>query len=214
MLNHCGAKCGISLPSGLSIVTFAHEGRAEREYSLPRQLWNNNILFTNAAIGHGDGHWEHIVKIGHALCAIRNARTPYILICDAKDVAVQSLEGIVERLAMTGLGVLYNATSSRWVDEEIETMRDEEKMGNYKFLNAGVCIGRKDALFDFYGAVYEELRVDRYGDFSEQAYVRKAFDSRQDYVGIDHGRKLFQVVSHSAYYTTRLSFENDAIIIW
>ena len=79
---------------------------------------------------------------------------------------------------------------------------DRYKYGIYNYLNAGICIGKTDALIEFYQECWDIAKYDSKNPYhsSEQYYVRKVFDTHQDTVFFDWDCRFFQIW-HKATYT-------------
>lgn len=183
----------ISLPNNLTIITIT---TSDCVSPLIEQLEENSIRYVNplSEISSLQCNWKNTDKIKYIRDALDEVNTECVLILDGSDVTINSLDGIIEKFESTGLDILYNASCWRFPNEPIDFVENRYMLGEFNYLNAGACIGKTEALKNFYSECVDELNTYRKRVIdSEQYFVRKVFDKHQDKIFFDWECKIFQV---------------------
>lgn len=161
--------------------------------ALDYQLRLNEISYINPAKKH-IGKWTNSKKVAYIIKGLKQCKQEYVLVLDGADVCVMSdLTDIVERFKTYKKDIIFNATVWHYPKVEIDNVEDRKQYGKYCYLNAGCCIGKKEALIKFYEECYRLIRQERRKNPSEQFYVRQVFDKHKDKVFFDYECKIFQI---------------------
>lgn len=177
------------------------------------QCEKNNIPLYNTALK--EKNWNNTVKIKHVLQCLEQITTDYVLIVDGRDVIfVNDLDdSFIEKYKDLGKPIIYNGTPiaypSNVVIEPLSELLNIK--GKQRYLNAGVCIGEKEALKDFYQKA-EEIRKTMDDNRSEQLIIRKTKLKNSDLVWHDTENKIFRIV-HKFDTVTNWVDENTCIMI-
>ena len=170
-----------------------------------RECWNhspirkqcqfNDIPLYNLAMNQTQ--WNNTLKMNYIIKCLEWIDTEYAFISDGRDVIlVNDLDdAFIEKYKAFGKPILYNATPNSFpiIVEDINYIVHVK--GNHKFLNAGVCFGKKKELLEFYKTALELTKgsLDRN---SEQEFIRQSFVRHQDIATYDSESKLFMNVHH------------------
>jgi len=187
----------IQLPKNISIVTTMTKAPLYSQPLLTEQLTASKIPYVNKAKNVDYQNWQMTQKPGFIIKGLKSVKTDYVLILDTIDVLLAGdCRDIIKRFLPFKKDILYNATANRWPNEIIDKVRDRDWRGKFCHLNAGACIGKTNALLDFYTEV---ANTDNTGNtrHSEQWLVRKVFDKHQDTVDFDWECKIFQTMSRA-----------------
>jgi len=207
----------LRLPDDITVVTFTDSKRREARSPLTRQLTRSGVPFVNAGLffdRRRDGEWRNWFKIKFLPDVLSDVGTRYVLILDADDVAVQTFDGMLENFRVYGVPVLFGASKARYPDLAIDTVRDRDSMGEYRYLNAGTCIGETDRILDFYTRcrdLYDEGEAIALN--SEQHIVREAFNDCQDWVAFDYRSIVFQTFGVSKNGMTKVELDEDSNVM-
>lgn len=163
-----------------------------------QQLEKNCVPYVNS-VKEPLLEWSNIEKVSLILEALKEVKTEFCLIVDGRDVIFNSFEGILEKFKATGLRMLYNATKNNFPRAEIDKIHDRDWRGDFKYFNAGCCIGYTKDLIDFYQECFDIK--DSLPDVdiinSEQYILRHIFakyseDVNQKYIDFDYDCNIFQ----------------------
>lgn len=189
-----GKKTTFYKPYNLEIISIITPSYLNNDNTaLDYQLKLNNIEYINPAKRY-IGKWSNSKKVGFIIKALKQVKQEYVLIMDGSDVCVMSdLSDIIERFKTYKKDIIFNATVWHYPKLEIDNVEDRKQYGKYCYLNAGCCIGRKDALIKFYQECQRLIKKDKRKNPSEQFYVRQVFDKHQDTVFFDYECKIFQI---------------------
>lgn len=176
------------------------------------QLTKSGIAYINT-VPENHKMWLNKDKAGYIVEALKEVTTPYALILDGNDtVIVDGLDDLVYKFNGYGKDIIFNATQNRFPDIEIDQIDNIDGhwgvsraifFGPFCHLNAGVCLGKADALRWFYEEVKEAASKENIP--SEQYYVRRIFGKHQDTVFFDYDCRLFQAFNKGMM----LHFEED-----
>jgi hypothetical protein len=174
------------LPEDLSILTV----QTGNNSLLQNQLQGQNIPYHNPAEDF-HGQWNNQLKPQFIIEGLEEIHSKYTLILDGSDVVIMTLTGIIEAFKEQEKVILFNATKSNYPKENIDRVINRDFFGDWRYLNAGCCIGETDALGEFYAEVVKEPENEWH---SEQAMVRAVFDHYQEYAAFDWQCKIFQTM--------------------
>lgn len=184
-----------TMPEDLSIISIMTPDVVESS-PLHYQLTKNNVSYINT-VPADHKMWINRHKPRYVKKALELVRTNYCLILDGNDVViVDNLDDIIEKFNCYERDIIYNATSNRFPNLEVDKIpgiKDDQRImmfGPFCFLNAGVCIGKTEALRWFYDEVIEAVEKENIP--SEQYFVRKVMNNHQDKVFFDYDCRLFQ----------------------
>lgn len=200
----------ITISDKLSIISPNTKDFLSKSY-VYSQLLASGVHMFNSAIDITK--WNNTKKIESILNDLNEIKTEYVLILDGRDTIItHNLDDtFIEKFESLGKPIIYNGTPFAFPEEEIESLYDLLACKNRnKFLNAGVCIGKRDALIEFYNYVLEEKKLDP-KTISEQLLVRRAAVKRKDLVGVDSGNLIFRI-AHQA--DTREHFDGKNLYLY
>lgn len=158
------------------------------------QCEHNSIPLYNTAIS--ETHWSNTLKISHILKSLELVNTQYVLIVDGRDVTfVNDLDNkFIQTFESFNCPIIYNGTPVAYPEVAIEPLHEIlSHKGKQKFLNAGVCIGDRKALIEFYTVAYQ-IHLNNPGNKSEQLIIRKARQKHPNLASFDEYNKLFRIV--------------------
>ncbi|MDR1755241.1 MAG: hypothetical protein LBR74_10185 [Eubacterium sp.] len=195
------------IPDNIDIISVITDDCLENA-PLHKQLLHNKIRYINPVKGKKI-NWVMTMKIPLILDGLIESKKEYSLVLDGLDVVIISdLNGIIEKFLTYNKKVLFNATIWKLPGMLTETLKNRQQYGKYKFLNAGCCFGKTKDLIDFYKYVKEVFESSRETKKSEQYFIRKAFDKRQEEVFFDYECKIFQV-----WHSTKEIYEGDKVYL-
>jgi hypothetical protein len=180
----------------IEILTCASE---EELSKLIIQLKNNNIPYINYNKPSFYHIWDNTMKIKYLCDWLEKNMNPekVYVILDGYDIAIQSFEWMYEKFIQSGKDIIFNATKHNWPNIDIDRYRDRDFVGEFKYFNAGACIGKGEAIYKFYKECLEELKNTTYNPWkSEQYIVRKVWAKHSEdpnrKIDFDHGCNIFQ----------------------
>lgn len=184
----------IVFPENLCIVTVSN---LESESMLIQQLKSNNIDYIN--IVPQGSLWNNTLKIGYINDSLSMVDSEYVLILDGNDVLINGdITNIINRFKNFNLGALYNATKNDYPQVLIDKIRDRDFRGEFRFFNAGACIGTTEFLRNFYS---QAQKIQDSGIenplMSEQYIIRHAFAKNTDKVDFDYNCQIFQTFART-----------------
>lgn len=182
---------------------------------LQRQLNTYEIQVINCYIQNND-KWTNPYKIKCIYNALKNIQTKYILILDGYDVLIYSWNNIIEKFKSFNTGIVFNTTKNNY-PEYYGDISNKQYTSSFKYLNAGCCIGYKDALINFYEQTnnfYQNQPMNKWN--SEQYIIRNIFSKYCNYNQIDYNLVkldteciIFQTFGQIKY---KQNFNGDFII--
>lgn len=178
---------------------------------LREQCEHNNVEIINPALN--ETGWNNTKKIDYILEALDMTDAEYCLILDGRDVQIcNDLDDeFIEKYKSLGFPVLYNGTPAAYPKAIIESIQELMRIkGKQKYLNAGVCIGTREALKDFYQYAAEINRKNPNNN-SEQLIIRKTRKLHPDLAGHDTDNKIFRIIH--TYDTVVADVEDGYILI-
>jgi hypothetical protein len=204
-------KIGGNKPENLTIITTETD---PENAILTQQLYLNDIPYINS-VNDDLLEWSNINKIDFIIDALEKTETEYTLILDGRDVIINTFEGIIEKYKSTGLNILFNSTKNNFPRVEIDKLHDRDWRGNFKYFNAGCCIGETKELLKFYNECKELIPTlpDLEIFNSEQYIIRHGFakyseDVNQRFIDFDWECNIFQTFAQ----TRLLKEENNYIV--
>lgn len=118
-----------------------------------------------------------------------------VIILDGYDTAIQTLEHISDKYKQYGRSIIFNATKHNYPEINIDSVQDRDIRGEFKYFNAGVCIGDCNSLKRFYNECKKQLEIEPTNIWnSEQYTIRQVFNKMQDIVDFDSQCILFQTM--------------------
>lgn len=128
--------------------------------------------------------WNNYLKFAFNIQACRETRAKYVMGCDAHDVILlSSPDEILERFLSFNCKLLFNAERYFYpnVPEPIAQewrQFEEQHYSGFPYLNAGIWIGERDFVLDFFSAC-DKVRVHDLFDCSNYRALRS------DFIGCD-----------------------------
>ena len=185
----------IKLPANIEIVTVSNN---PSDAMLIKQLSQNQIPFINKAeIG---GSWYNTKKIGYILEALQDVKSEYVLILDADDVLLtNSIPEIIVRFIDYGKKILYGATKNNFPYMLIDKIYNRDFRGDFRYFNAGTCIGYKDYCIKFYEKAAKILSENIIYNpaNSEQLIIRHVFKDHTNEIDFDYKCNIFQTLGNT-----------------
>ena len=178
---------------------------------LRKQCENNDIKILNPAIN--EKNWNNTKKIDYILKAIQNTKKQYYLILDGRDVQICANldEEFIEKFKNFGKPIVYNGTPNAYPPVVIESVQEIiDIKGKQKYLNAGVCIGKREALIEFYEKAADINRQNP-NNHSEQLIIRMARKKHPELATHDSNNDIFRIVH--AYDTKILKVDDGYTLI-
>lgn len=161
------------------------------------QLELSNMPYVNACPEETE-KWSNVDKIKNYVAALEKTTSEYSLLVDGYDVLFfrDIDDEFIQKFEEMHKKVLFNATKNNHPNFDIDFIENREKLGEFKYLNAGVVFGRTEDLLSFYKEV---LNLTQKKDImnpwqSEQLYVRMAANGNEG-VAFDYECSLFQTFS-------------------
>jgi len=179
----------------INIVTCVSD---ESQSKLIKQLKENNIPFVNCYKCGFYHVWQNPMKIKFIYDFLLSAdENKTYLILDGYDTAIQTLDGLFDKLVSSKKDVLFNSTKHNWPDVFVDQLPERDFRGEFRCFNAGCVIGYGKLLKKFYKNCFEELNETKYNPWeSEQYIVRKVWSNyAQDeyrYIDFDWECNIFQ----------------------
>ena len=183
------ADTEVSVPANVGIVTFAT--RNAHQPLFVGQLEERKIAYLNPAADLK--LWRNPMKLSLAAKALAELSTEYALVADGNDVMLaKPLDDIVQRFEAYGKAVLFGATKTNHPPIYIDQLKDRDWLGEFRFLNAGTCFGRRENLLAFYRRAADLADEIPNPWESEQLIVRHVFAEDVEEVGFDWRCSIFQ----------------------
>lgn len=166
---------------------------------LINQLMANDYSYYNSLVDRNIA-WIPERKILHVLDSLKLCKEEYALILDGNDVVIfDDINDVIERFETYDKKIIYNSTIWMYPHVIIDDVENRGQYGQYCFLNAGCAIGKTSDLIEFYEYAWDILYRTPKPVSSEQYYIRKAFDKKQDEVFFDWDCRVFQCWHKQAY---------------
>lgn len=177
---------------------------------LRKQCENNNVEILNPAID--EKNWNNTKKIGYIFEALQQTKKQLCLILDGRDVQICADLGdeFIGKFKSFDRPIVYNGTPCAYPHVAIESIQEVLSVkGRQKYLNAGVCIGERNALYKFYTKAAEINRQNP-DNRSEQMIIRLARKKYPEYATHDAGNDIFRIV-HA--YDTKVNECHDGYVL-
>ena len=179
----------------ITIVTCATD---ENLSKLICQLKENNVPYVNCFKPSFYHIWNNTLKIKYLCEYLSTVDDKKIyMILDGFDVGVQSLDGLYDKFIATGKQIMFNSTKHNWPGVSIDRLHERDFIGEFKYFNAGACIGYGKAIRDFYNQCLEEMKntTDNIWE-SEQYIIRKVWakysEDKDRVIDFDYNCNMFQ----------------------
>lgn len=147
-----------------------------------------NFIYNKNALNK---EWHMPDKIKYILELLKDINTEYCIITDARDVLITANldNNFINNFLDYNCDILYNATISKYPKLTLQSdYHIKGKSGKFKYLNAGLCIGKTKSLLDWYQYLNNNFI---YESESEQYILRKLYNNSFN-IKIDGKRKLFR----------------------
>lgn len=199
----------IKISDNLSIISIM-EQKCWQSSPIKIQCQNNRIPIYNPAFH--ETSWNNTLKIKYILQSLNDLLTDYILILDGRDtLIVNDLDDkFISRFKQLNQPIIYNGTPVAYPKISVETLQELIQInGKQKFLNAGVCIGERTALINFYTKA-EKINEQHPDNQSEQYIIRLTRHFYPELAGHDAQNKLFRIIHQ---YDTLVKEDNHTVIL-
>ena len=183
----------ITISNNISIVSIMNES-CWTNSPIRTQCENNNVQIYNTAMN--EVRWNNVLKISHILKCLEQINTDYVLIVDGRDtILVNNLdEEFLDKFKQFNCPIVYNGTPIAYPNIRIEPIQELIRIkGKQRYLNAGVCIGRKEALKEFYTKA-EEICKSYPNATSEQLIIRKTRLLNPELATWDTENDIFRII--------------------
>lgn len=203
-------KRNINISNNLSIVSIMDKACWETS-PVRKQCEFNNISLYNTALDCNS--WNNTLKINHILECLKLINTEYVLIVDGRDVIfVNDLDDtLIYKYKTFEVSIVYNGTPVAYPKKYVESLQEIISVkGKQKYLNAGVCLGTKNALTEFYTKA-SEINEKYPSNKSEQYIIRLTRKLYPELAVHDSENKIFRIVHE--YDTTIKEVNGKNIII-
>ncbi len=194
----------------ISIISIMNKEYYKNSF-IVKQCEKNNIKIYNTALYESD--WTNTIKIEHIIQCLFEINTPYVLILDGRDTIITHDLDVefLSKYQKFEKPIVYNGTPVAYPKKAVEPIQEIIKIkGKQKFLNAGVCIGERNALIHFYEKAVK-IKDNLYNNNSEQLIIRICRQQNMSLVGIDHNNELFRIIHH---YDTKIeTYGNNYVLI-
>jgi hypothetical protein len=189
------ANRNFKISKDLSIISIMTNDYWE-DSPLRRQCDLNGVKIYNSALEATN--WNNTMKIDFILECLDQVTTPYVIICDGRDVVIcNDLDDkFIETYKKQAFPVMYNSTIFRYPDIAVESMFDMlSQPGEFKYFNAGVCVGDVENLKAFY-RLCKKYNKKLANNTSEQLVLRtaRAYGDKYKTIGIDSYSQLFRTL--------------------
>jgi hypothetical protein len=177
----------IIVPNNLHIVTF---NNGSSSHNKDVGSLENSIKNKCTVMGSDIKEWNNVKKISLIIDFLKLNKTEYILSCDSSDVVIFSLDKIIEKFLNKSCEILFNAEKNVWprgYNNEKEWFREP-----FCYLNAGVCIGKRESMLQFYEQCLSLIMPN---DQSEQKIVKQTFYKWYPKILIDDDCSVFQTLN-------------------
>jgi hypothetical protein len=185
----------IVLPENLEIVTVTNQ---PEDSMLIKQLIRNNIPFHNKAIP--GGYWNNLMKIDYIREALEEVKSEYVLILDAGDVLLNhKIKDILQRFLSYKKKLIFGATKNNYPNILVDKIHDRDFRGEFRYFNAGTCLGFTTYCREFYLKASHVLAEDKVYNpaKSEQLIIRHIFKDTTEDVDFDYRSELFQTFNRT-----------------
>lgn len=199
----------IKISDNLSIVSIM-EQKCWETSPLKIQCENNKIPIFNPALN--ETSWNNTLKIKYILQSLNEITTDYVLILDGRDTLIVNHlnDHFIQKYKQLNKPIIYNGTPVAYPKISIETLQELIQLkGKQKFLNAGVCIGERNALIDFYMKA-EKINEQYPENQSEQYIIRLTRHFHPELAGHDEQNKLFRIIHQ---YDTLVKENKNTVIL-
>lgn len=183
----------IKIINNLSIICVMNKAFAKTS-PLQYQCDKNGIKIYNSALN--ERAWNNTLKIGYILECLNEINTDYALILDGRDVVICNDldDSFIEKFKSFNKPIVYNGTPMAFPPVYVESLNDIMHVrGKQRYLNAGVCIGEKNSLIDFY-TKSAEINKQHPDNISEQFIIRCARKKYPELVTHDSENKIFRII--------------------
>ncbi len=188
----------ITVHKDITVVSIMNEDCLKDSY-LAKQCKENNINLFIPSSTRSIDKWKNTYKIDGILEALDIITTPYVLILDGRDVQIMKDidETTIETFKSFNADIVFNGNDHVWPGEKLENEIGEGKPNDYfalKYINAGVCIGKRDALKQFYTECKHFIIENKVNDErfpSEQLVVRTVATKSTVKIDTDDRSKMF-----------------------
>lgn len=203
-------KRKINISNNLSIISIMDKTCWEAS-PVRKQCEFNNISLYNPALNCTS--WNNTLKINYILKCLEVIDTEYVLIVDGRDVIfVNNLDDtLIDKYKTFGVPIVYNGTPVAYPKKYVESLQEIINIkGKQKYLNAGVCLGTKKALTEFYTKA-SKINKEHSSNKSEQYIIRLTRKLYPELATHDSENKIFRIVHQ--YDTTITEVNGKNIII-
>lgn len=173
-------------PDNITILTiFTNRAKSV----LINQLDHNNTGYVNAFTDEHCGVFLHNTKMQYYKNALSNINTEYVLIVDAYDTLINSLDDLVDRFKTLNCDIVFNSCAVRFPNVDIE----QEGTGLYKYINSGICFGKTNKVLEFYSECCNKCDSLSQNDSykSEQYVFRNVINEGKFNVSVDYDCYMF-----------------------
>lgn len=180
----------------ISILSPMNKGCYNHSYLVKQcKLSGIQLLTSNKVFNVSTNDWSNLLKIEAIIEMLEKTNSKYSLILDGKDTCIckDIDKDFINKFKEYNADIVYNCTPYRYPNREIEP-KEFIEINNFKYINAGVCIGYTDKLLQFYKECLVNITevVNGWdGKPSEQYVIRKTVVNSSIVVRCDYNNTLF-----------------------
>lgn len=184
----------ISISKDLTLVSVMNKDCYDNSY-LAKQCKNNSIdlVVPVSTFNVKNEDWKNTMKISAIVQALKSINTKYVLILDGKDTCILSNldDDFLKEFEKLDCDILFNMQKLPMPNINFKDYRHP--------INAGVCVGTREALLSFYSECEKVNAKNEYilknGMPSEQFIIRKTANDSPLIIKTDYEMILFTCYS-------------------
>lgn len=177
----------------LNVVTVTNQSPVDIYFRLRECGFDTNNLIV---LGREIKEWWLPYKIRYLIDWLKAGDyKPYTLFIDGQDVALNDLNGMIEKFERFNCDMLMNAQNTPFPNFPAKDTGDES--GQYNYVNTGAWIAKTNKILPFFEAAWEaDIRHPEH-KLNDQSYVRAIYDESKWNVRLDRNAEIFQTVENA-----------------
>lgn len=180
----------------ITIISPMNKSCYNRSYLVKQcELNNVQLLKSEKLFNISINDWSNLFKIEGIIEMLEKTTTEFAVVLDGKDTCIiKDLdESFIEEFKKYNADIVYNSMPHRYPNVAIES-REFIEANNFKYINAGLCIGYTNKLLQFYKECLANINDVMLGydkKPSEQYVIRKTVVSSNIIIKCDYNNILF-----------------------
>lgn len=195
LLNKICNNLKFTITNKITIVSVMNEECFNNSF-LVKQCKTNNIdlIIPKYTFDIKKEEWKNTTKIISIIKTLKEIDTEYVLILDGRDTCILNNldDDFIKYFEEFNCDILFNS--------QVFPFPLNQLKGNTDYLNAGVCLGKKESLLKFYSECsnhIEDVYLLKNGSPSEQYIIKKVVGYIDLKVKVDIENKLFTYNSNN-----------------